>query len=208
MTRLTVSEYAEMQGISVQAVYKRLDRLKTVEETRNGRKIRLIEVEDRDIQPDSTNSTCNSTNSTPKEVELNPDIQPIKPNFNPEFQPIQPELNPEIQPPAASASPVIDFPAIISILEKQLEEKDRQIEKLQDEAKEKDQQIKEQFDRLTGLLLRSQELEAQAQKLLGEPEKPIEAETREELEVIQEESAANEREQQTKKSWFSRLFKK
>ena len=178
MKKLTVAEYAELNCISVQAVYKKINRLNTIEEERNGRKQILIILDEEPknkediIKPDSTsNSTSTPDNSTPN----------IKPNSTN-------ELNPNI----------------IEILEAQLKEKDKQIERLQKATEEKDKQIKEQFERLTQLIARSQELEARAHTLLleGETEKEPEQKQGKIIDINTAEK------QENKQGFFSRLFKR
>lgn len=200
MSKLTVAEYAELHSISVQAVYKKINRLKTVEEERNGRKQILIIVgedvdnnplED-DVKPSSTyNSTPISSTSTPDSVvspsaELNPDDSTSTSRVKPSSTA---ELN----------------PALLELLQAQLEEKDKQIERLQKAGEEKDKQIQEQFERFTALLMRSQELEALTHKLLlGQGESAAE----EPQEVIsQTEEVVVEETPPKKESFFSRLFK-
>ena len=220
MKNITVAEYAELHNISVQAVYKKIDRLETVEEVRNGRKVRLIVVdeegESRPPQDTKPYSTTNSTDTTEDKPQINQDTT----SFNLPNQPFQPENNQDFQPP----KPADTTSYYISVLEKQLEEKDRQIERLQEEGKEKDRQIQEQFDRLTNLLLRSQQLEALTHKLLGQgedTEEPItadtdtEAQTQTETDTEAGEGKAETAEQTVeepreappkKKNWFMRLF--
>ena len=208
MSKLTVAEYAELHKISVQAVYKRIDKLKTVEEERNGRKIRLI-IENEEQEP-------------PANDKLNPDSTPLNPELNPKSTPLNPDsteekvkLNPNIQPPLNPDSTPTD-PAVrlIEILQEQLKEKDKQIERLQEQAKEKDKQIQEQFERLTTALIRAQELEARTQALLGQPEEQpepetIEPETVEEQEQETEQETVEEpeaEEQPKKRSFFQWLL--
>ena len=220
MKSITVAEYAELHNISVQAVYKKIDRLETVEEVRNGRKVRLIVVdeegESRPLQDTKPNSTTQSTYSTADQPQLNQDQQ----QYNQDNQPIQPDFNQDFQP----TKPLDTTASYILILEKQLAEKDRQIERLQEEGKEKDRQLQEQFDRLTNLLLCSQQLEALTHKLLGQgqEEEPI-AETDTEIDTdtdIQTAEAGGEEQEPTaetheepieeappqKKSWIKRLL--
>ena len=204
MKNITVAEYAELHNISVQAVYKKIDRLETVEEVRNGRKVRLIVVdeegESRPPQDTKPYSTTNSTDTTEDKPKINQDTT----SFNLPNQPFQPENNQDFQPP----KPADTTSYYISVLEKQLEEKDRQIQ--------------EQFDRLTNLLLRSQQLEALTHKLLGQgedTEEPItadtEAQTQTETDTEEGEGKAETAEQTAeepieappkKKNWFMRLF--
>ena len=74
MSKLTVAEYAELKSISLQAVYKKINKLNTVEEERNGRKQIFIIVDEEpkqaedDIKPNSTvNSTDSNSTSTPED---------------------------------------------------------------------------------------------------------------------------------------------
>lgn len=192
MSKLTVAEYAEKHSISKQAVYKRLDSLNTVVEDRNGRRIVLIIDEDEERTPEIQ---PNSTDFNPISTEIQPDIKPISTEF-------KPNLNQDIQP-NSTTKPENDLNlSVISILQKQLEEKDRQIERLQEETKEKDRQIQEQFDKFTALLMRSQELEALTHKLLSDQ---TESEEQEENTTI---AIDEEKEPQKKRSFWQRLFRK
>lgn len=197
MKKLTVAEYAELNCISVQAVYKKINRLNTIEEERNGRKQILIildeEPKDKEdiIKPDSTsNSTSTPDDSTPKEQTNSTSNSTSTPdNSTPNIKPNSTnELNPNI----------------IEILEAQLKEKDKQIERLQKATEEKDKQIKEQFERLTQLIARSQELEARAHTLLleGETEKEPEQKQGKIIDINTAEK------QENKQGFFSRLFKR
>lgn len=203
MKKLTVAEYAKLHGISQTAVYKKLKRLETVEEVINGRKTTLIlepEGEGEQFNPIQPNSTQIEDSSTP--------IQPQKVENQPtNSTPFQPQ---KVENQPSNSTPI--QPSYIAILEKQLEEKDKQIERLQEEAKEKDRQLQEQFDRLSSLLLRSQELEALTHKLLlgqGEEtrEEPIVEDT-EDIETHTEEPIQDTIPPEKKKSWFRRLFKR
>ena len=133
MNKITVAEYAKLNNISVQAVYKKINKLNTVEETSiNGRK-QIFIIIDNNIKPYSTdNFNAEDSTSTTIKEDYSTD------NFN----------------------------VAIQILKEQLQEKDKQIEKLYNTIEIKDKQIQEQFDKLTNLLLRAQELEAIQHKLL------------------------------------------
>lgn len=198
--KLTVAEYAQKHKISVQAVYKKLDKLEVIEEEKNGKTIKFI-LEDEeqetteDIKPSSTSST--------------PDIKPsstaengdIKPSSTPDIKPPSTE---DIKPSSTAENPYVDY---IKLLKSQIEEKDKQIERLQHTMEEKDKQAKEQFDRLTELIKRSQDLEAYSHRLLEEG-KTAEAEEDSNIEVIEEEQTEKSQEQTKKKGFFSRLFKR
>lgn len=197
MEKLTVSEYAKRNSISIQAVYKKINKLNTIEEVRNGRKQIIILLEDEvktradDIQPNSTRE-LNSTNSTQPHQE--------QADSTGELNSTRPDSTRRIQPDSTSEL----NPSIIDVLKEQLQEKDKQIERLQDAIEEKDKQIKEQFERFTALLLRSQELEAITHKSLGEAgdtkQEPIE-ETKEQVKPTKQEQKKNT-------GFFSRLFKR
>lgn len=193
MKRLTIEEYANLYGITKQAVYKKINKLPTEKEKRNGKNITIILLDDEEFQrieaevkqPNSTNST-----STVEKVE-----------------------NAENEPAATSAAATTSTEEkqpystveynreIIELLKNQLNEKDKQIEQLQKATEEKDRQLQEQFNRLTSLLGRSQELEALLHRQL----------TAGEQEPLQDEditdTADKKPEEPTKKKGFlKRLF--
>ncbi len=216
MKKLTVAEYAELQNISVQAVYKKIDRLKTVEEERNGRTITLIVIEEEqektargeikpaevEFQPSiQPNSTDNQPQIQPQKVEIQPDNQPQKVEIQPkESGDIQPQLNPlQGQDPAA---------LLIATLQEQIKEKDKQIERLQKAAEEKDRQIKEQFDNLTKLLHQEQQLGAATHRLLlGQGEAAQEEEAPPQAAEQETKPAPREyEEEKPKKGFWRRLF--
>jgi hypothetical protein len=215
MKKLTVAEYAELQNISVQAVYKKIERLKTVEEERNGRTITLIIIEEEqekaaggDIKPAEVEfqpsiqpiSTDNQPQIQPQKVEIQPDNQPQKVEFQPkESGDIQPQLNPlQGQDPAA---------LLIATLQEQIKEKDKQIERLQKAAEEKDRQIKEQFERLTQLINQEQQLGAATHKvLLGQGEAEQEEDTPPQEEQQEKPAPRVEIEEKQKKGFLRRLL--
>lgn len=216
MKKLTVAEYAELQNISVQAVYKKIDRLKTVEEERNGRTITLIVIEEE--QEETARGEIK-----PKEVEFQPPIQPNSTGYQPPIQPAEVEFQPPIQPEKVEIQPQEsgeiqpelnpiqgkDATAIlIATLQKQIEEKDKQIERLQKAAEEKDRQFKEQFDNLTKLLHQEQQLGAATHRLLlGQGEAAQEEEAPPQAEEQEEKPAQREyREEKPKKGFWRRLF--
>lgn len=208
MSKLTVAEYADLHSISVQAVYKKINRLNTIEEERNGRKqIFIITGEDseektaeEEVKLSSTaNSTSTASTSTPEKQD----------NSTYNSTPAASTSTPEVKP---SSTDELN-PAILDLLQAQLEEKDKQIERLQKAAEEKDKQIQEQFERFTALLMRSQELEALTHKLLlgqGEAAAEEPQEVINQAEVIPEEEPPKTEDQEPpkKEGFFSRLFKR
>ena len=201
MKKLTIAEYAELNNISVQAVYKKIKKLQTVKEERNGKTITLILMEEdadkpaeggADIKPSTTDYQPNTT-------EFQPQNQPNSTDFKFNHQPT---FNQDIQPNSTENKGEEVSPALFQMLKEQLEEKDRQIERLQKAAEEKDKQLQEQFDRLSSLLLRSQELEALTHKLLlgqGENAPSEEAPPQEQKRTVEEQPPK-------KKKWYSFLF--
>lgn len=180
--KLTVAEYAKLNNISVQAVYKRLHKLDTVEENINGRQQILIIIEE----------------TTENEIDFKPIKSPIQPTLNLGLNHLNPNstenagglnlLNPnsteDIKPNSTTYS------TELNLLKEQLNSKDAQIEglqltiqRLQDTIDNQNIEIKEQFDRFTTLLARAQELELLSQRLLTEQE-------------------------QKKQSFFDRIFKR
>ena len=132
MNKLTVAEYAKSKCISVQAVYKKIDRLKTIEEERNGRKQILIIVDDEEQETAEEEIKPNSTPIKPSStVDFNPDNSTSTPqeeeNTTNKFNPDSSTSTPTIQP-----SSTVDFnPSVLQILQEQIQEKDKQIERLQ-----------------------------------------------------------------------------
>lgn len=196
---MTVSEYALKTGKSKQSIYKRIRKgtIKTVEEIVNGKKTLFVLLYDdsnksREVEYNPTNQP----NLNPTTVEDNPNSNPHTVEDNPNNQPT---FNP-------NSTPLDTTSRILELLQRQLEEKDKQIERLQAENKEKDRQLQDQFERFSTLLLRSQELEAITHKLLGQ------GDSQEPTEPIQDSNAAPPQEQtaedkpRKKKSWFARLF--
>lgn len=210
MTKLTVAEYAELKGISKVAAYKRIEkgRVRAVSEVYNGREQYLIiigedeETVEQEIKP-----------------ELTGDLTENKPNLTadkPDLTSSKSEIKPELTGNLTANKPDLTFQNtdILELLKKQIQEKDkqiaekdRQIERLQNAADEKDKQLKEQFDRLTALLARSQELEAISHRLLGEGEAAEQDNNQDSIVDIK--TPDNEsQEQTTKKGFFNRLFKR
>jgi len=204
MERLTIAEYAERNNISVQAVYKKLKKLKTVKEERGGRNITLIELgEDgaaEELNPIQPNSTDSQPQNQPNSTDSQPQNQPIS----------TADIKPNSTQEEESSSLIELLKRQLEEKDRQLQEKDKQIDRLQAAGAEKDKQIQEQFERLSSLLLRSQELEAMTHKLLlGEPpEKDIqEAQPPEEI-ITTTQPAEETAQPPERKSFWKRLFGK
>ena len=215
MEKITVAEFAIRTGKSKQSIYKRIRRgtLKAVEEAVNGKMTTFIllgEGADNPAEIDKVELNLdNQPTNNPQRVEDNPIDSHTAVEDNPTNQS---QLNPSKVEDNPSFNPSATTDRLIEILQQQLTEKDRQIERLQEETKEKDRQIKEQFDRLSTLLLRSQELEAITHKLLGQGgEEDITqtetAEAEDNSNTSTDEITADN-EPPKKKSWISRLFYK
>lgn len=218
MKKITVAKYAELHNISVQAVYKKLDKLNTVEEERNGRTITLIVI-------DEEQAPAEGGDIQPAEVEIKPQIQPNSTEIQPPIQPEKVEIQPPIQPAGVENQPQNSgeiqpelnrfqgqdaTSILISTLQKQIEEKDKQIERLQRAAEEKDRQIKEQFERLTKLLNQEQQLGAATHRILlgqGEPAEAEEAPPQAEEEQQNKPALKEEVEEKPKKGFWRRLFR-
>ena len=208
MKKLTVAEYAKLYNISVQAVYKKIEKLETVEEERNGRTITFIVINEAE-------ETTAGEGIQPAEVEIQPENQPHSTDFQPEFQPNSTEFQPENEPKKVEIQPEIqpDFnqdttALLITTLQEQIKEKDKQIERLQKAAEEKDRQIKEQFERLTQLINQEQQLGAATHKVLlgqGEPEEEENAPPQTEEEQVKP-APRVEIEEKPKKGFLRRLF--
>ena len=217
ITKLTVKGYAELKQTTVQAVYKKINKgnLKTVKEKINGKETLFILLED-EAPIDELNPS--STPNQPKEVELNPNLNPT---INPSSTPNQPkevekveskaeELNPNSTPNAEGTEQ-----NLIAFLQEQLREKDKQIARLQEqtelqaqENKKKDEVIQEQLAKMNELLRNAQSLQAQSNVLLLEQSKPKEEEQGEQQEeappIVEVEQEAQE--PKKKRSWLYRLF--
>ena len=154
---LTVAEYAELEGITTQAVYKKL---------KTQLKPYVVVVSRRKCIDISALKAHEVEEQTIKEQLLNQPNQPFQPSNQPTFQPSN-QPNQPFQP----------------IWEKQLEEKDKQIESLLRQI----ESLQAQNSNLTELLRNSQVLLAAEKKLLleqadGAPEKEeVEEEAKEEV---------------------------
>lgn len=201
MEKMTVKEYADFKGVSVQAVYKKIEnnKLKTIEEKKDRRYITFIiideepeqeqpevkeikETEKEEIQPISTgNSISTPTNSTtefqPISTEKTGNSTSTATNSTTEFQP---NTNNELNQ------------AIVDLLREQLQEKDKQIERLL-------KTNEEQLARLTELLYRSQQLEKLLSSKVSE-DKPLQEEPIIDIET--------EEQPERKRSFLNRFFKR
>lgn len=189
MKKITVAEYAELKGISKTAVYKKIksEKLKTITEEKDGKETKFIILDDvaEEIEPEEEDNKPSSTDNKPSSTPFQPNSTA---DDKPSSTPFQPSSTDDLNP-------------TIAFLQEQIKEKDRQIERLQKATEEKDRQLQEQFNRLTALLGRSQELEALSHRQL----------TAGEQEPLQDEditdTADKKPEEPTKKKGFlKRLF--
>lgn len=167
---VTVKEYAEKRGVSLQAVYKqiRAGRLEYTEITEAGRPVKYIKADPAAEDPA--------------------------------------QLPQEAQAEEATAQPAGDpVRAALDLLGEQLREKDKQIERLQAEIKEKDTHIREQAEKLTELLRRSQDLQAHAQHLL-EPHEDPQPEPGPVIEAQAAEDPAPEEQTKKRRGFWAWLF--
>ena len=170
---LTIAEYAAIQGVSTTAVYKRLSTsLKPFLLMVGGQKCLDIRVLEEEQNKKESNG---SERSKPKG-----------------FKPVHNVSNLGNHPKNDNLTQVLP------ILEQQLKEKDKQIERLQEEIKtlhtaaaEKDKHIQEQAAKLSELLEQAQELNKNNQILIARTQEPPLLEDGE-----------------RKQGFFSRLFKK
>lgn len=160
---VTVKEYADLRGISIQAVYKqiRAGRLEVSEITEAGRKVKYIRA---DAAPGAPEADASAERTDPGPAQ--PAGDPIR--------------------------------VALDLLGAQLQEKDKQIERLQADIKEKDAHIREQAAQLAELLRNSQQLQAHAQRLLeqheeAQPDPVIETQAAEEVPDIEEEQPKKRR---------------
>lgn len=179
MEKMTVKEYADFKGVSVQAVYKKIEnnKLKTIEEKKDRRYITFIII---DEEPEQEQPEVKEIKETEKE-----EFQPISTgnststptNSTTEFQP---NTNNELNQ------------AIVDLLREQLQEKDKQIERLL-------KTNEEQLARLTELLYRSQQLEKLLSSKVSE-DKPLQEEPIIDIET--------EEQPERKRSFLNRFFKR
>lgn len=196
MRFLTIAEYAELNSISPQAVYKKLNKgkLEAVSRKDNtGKMIKYIVLYDTEEREDEI------------KPEEQPAPQPAPTDGQRDLNPLnQPTNQPANQPTIQREERESGNRGIVDLLVSQLSEKDKQIERLQaqverqaEEAREKDKVIQEQILKLNELLANSQQLQAQANVLLLEkkPEEPIEV------------YEGDKPEEKKKVSFWKRLFK-
>lgn len=151
---ITIAEYAQRRGVSVAAVYKRLDgTLKKYVKEIDGKKYLSVDV-------------LAAEGITPVE-------KGFIPGYNTQEAPDAGKPGESQEAPASQEQTPPVFLGVLEALEKQLAEKDKQIERLQEqaaelrqEAQEKDKFIREQSSRLSLLLEQSQELQRNNQILL------------------------------------------
>lgn len=178
---ITIAEYAKIRGCSTAAVYKRVETtlkpyIKTVE-----KKTYLS----RQVLIDEGLITVEDNRDGDKE----------------ENQPVELTVENGLKPSQEPESPALL--ETIKILERQLEAKDREIERLHQENEEIKKQLneavrhnQEHTDKLTELLAQSQELNRNNQLLIAQARQPLQLE-----EKAKEEAAEP---QQPKRSWFAR----
>ena len=179
---ITIAEYAKRRGVSVAAVYKRLDgTLKEYVKEIDGKKFLSVDV-------------LAAEGITPVE-------KGYKPGLNTQDAQDAGKPGETEEAPADAAGTNTAFVIALEALEKQLAEKDQQIARLQEEAAEmrkeaaaKDQFIRDQSSRLSLLLEQSQELQRNNQILLGlaqgKGEAPADAQEVPPAEVQEEEAPA------------------
>ena len=164
---LTIKEYAEIKGVSLSAVYKRLSTsLQPYVEEVEGKKMLKYQV------------------------ILDEGLKGVE----------------EFYSTVESSSSDTNYDKIIQLFTTQLKEKDKQIERLQEElqraaasADQKDKYIQEQGRRLTELLEQANKLQENNQVLIG-----LASDYKSKLEEVSSSSMAAATE---KKGFFSRLFK-
>lgn len=206
---ITIAEYAQRRGVSVAAVYKRLDgTLKQYLKEIDGKKYLSVDV-------------LAAEGITPVE-------KGFIPGYNTQGTPDagKPGENQEAPASQEQTPPVVL--GVLEALERQLAEKDKQIARLQEEAaelrqeaQEKDKFIREQSSRLSLLLEQSQELQRNNQVLIGlaqggkkatpeaqdAPGEAQEAAQGEEQPASQEEAPAEETAgTKARRGFFGRLF--
>ena len=153
MKKVTVAEYAKLNNISVQAVYKKLDKLNTVEETIRGKTKKFILLsEGEDIKPNST------------EV-----LNPLNPALNPEIPDIKPKTQEDIKPNSTEVlnllNPTLNLNSTLETLQEQLKIKDKQIESLQRTIDEQNKQLAEYSKKVLELAEQAQQIASQSQFL-------------------------------------------
>lgn len=156
---LEIKEFAEKAGISRQSVYKAYNNPNSrlypyVVSTPKGPRIKtqaLVDIYDNPKQPQETIADNTSHPKATQETTETATCQFAVEN------PKQPQTTPQDNQAGA----------ILEVLTAQLQEKDKQIERLQQAGAEKDKFIQEQSKQLALLLAQSQELQRNNQILLG-----------------------------------------
>lgn len=183
---ITIAEYAKIRGCSTAAVYKRLETtLKTYIKTVDKKTYlsRQVLIDEGLITVDNQE---NGSGESLEGVELTVDN-----GYKPKKQEESPALL-----------------EVVRVLEKQLEAKEREIERLHQDNEELKKQLneavrhnQEHTDKLTELLAQSQELNRNNQVLLAQAQQP----PKQIEETVQEEPPPQEQPQQ-KRSWLYRFF--
>lgn len=221
--KVSVKEYAEQNQISVQSVYKKISKgtLKTAREKINGKEVLFILLEDQ--QPEDLN------HFKPDFKPIKPDVKPIQPVLNQEEVEFNQILNPDSttlnQPEVEKVEMVENVlnpnsttrdgseQGIIAFLQEQLQEKDRQIERLQEqtrqqaeENREKDKVIQEQLAKMNELLRNAQSLQAQSNLLFAHKQAEEEAPAEEEVDIVAADQPEETQQPKPRRSWLYRFF--
>lgn len=194
---ISISDYAKLRHVSPAAVYKRLDgTLKPY--------VKII---------------GNKKYISRKALEID-GYKPVENGYQQGLKEVETEAAQDKEPAEAAAQADTALLKALEALQNQLSEKDKQIERLQNEAvelrqaaAEKDKFIQEQSNRLSLLLEQSQELQRNNQILLGAAQ-GVKARSQEKEETQESAQAAEAPEvnadtpgeQKKKKSFFNWLF--
>lgn len=194
---ISISDYAKLRNVSPAAVYKRLDgTLKPY--------VKII---------------GNKKYISRKALEID-GYKPVENGYQQGLKEVETEAAQDKEPAEAAAQADTALLKALEALQNQLSEKDKQIERLQNEAvelrqaaAEKDKFIQEQSNRLSLLLEQSQELQRNNQILLGAAQ-GVKARSQEKEETQEPAQAAEAPEvnadtpgeQKKKKSFFNWLF--
>lgn len=194
---ISISDYAKLRHVSPAAVYKRLDgTLKPY--------VKII---------------GNKKYISRKALEID-GYKPVENGYQQGLKEVETEAAQDKEPAEAAAQADTALLKAMEALQNQLSEKDKQIERLQNEAvelrqaaAEKDKFIQEQSNRLSLLLEQSQELQRNNQILLGAAQ-GVKAKSQEKDETQEPAQAAEAPEvnadtpgeQKKKKSFFNWLF--
>ena len=173
---LTIKEFADLKGVSVSSVYKRL---KTslqpyLEEVESKKVLNIKVLEYEGLKP------------------LNEEVE---------------EISTSTPQPSSTSSSTLFFERQIEEKDKQIEFLNNQIKELQESNKKKDDYIQEQGRKMTELLEQSNILLKNNQILLSD--KASDIKEKEVVEEVRPHAVVNKEEteeQPEKKSWFKRLF--